>query len=90
MATAPTAPLLDPTIQRMLDNIVATGVPPIYTLTPGEAREALAVFQRVPVACMRYQGTIHDFVLINAIAETPTVRAAIAAGAGALRTAFQL
>jgi acetyl esterase len=43
----------------------------------------------VPVVCQRYQGTIHDFVMINAIADTPTVRAAIAAGAEALRAAFQ-
>jgi acetyl esterase len=55
----------------------------------GEAYARKLMQAGVPVACMRYQGTIHDFVMINAIAETPAVRAAIAAGAGALRTAFQ-
>ncbi|TCU21485.1 hypothetical protein EV131_11071 [Rhizobium laguerreae] len=32
----------------------------------------------VRVTSMRYNGTIHDFVLLNAIAETPATRSAIA------------
>jgi len=55
----------------------------------GEAFARKLMHAGVPVVCLRYQGTIHDFVMVNAIADTPTVRAAIAAGAGALRTAFE-
>ena len=55
----------------------------------GESYAQKLMHAGVPVACMRYQGTIHDFVMINAIAETRAVRAAIAGGAEALRTAFQ-
>ena len=55
----------------------------------GESYAQKLMHAGVPVACMRYQGTIHDFVMINAIAETPAVRSAIAGGADALRTAFQ-
>jgi len=36
----------------------------------------------------RYNGTIHDFVMLNALAETPAAKAAIAQGAAALRAAF--
>jgi len=36
----------------------------------------------------RYSGTIHDFALLNPIAETPAVRAAIAQAGQFLRTAF--
>jgi acetyl esterase len=36
----------------------------------------------------RYNGTIHDFVLLNAIAHTPAVRAAVDQGVNALRKAF--
>lgn len=39
----------------------------------------------VPVASVRYNGTIHDFALLNAIAKTPPVRAALAEANGALR-----
>jgi acetyl esterase/lipase len=55
----------------------------------GEAYARKLMHAGVPVVCLRYQGTIHDFVMINAISDTPAVRAAIAAGADALRTAFE-
>lgn len=42
----------------------------------------------VRVTSERYNGTIHDFVLLNAISETPAVRSAIAQATAALRTAF--
>lgn len=41
----------------------------------------------VKVTSMRYNGTIHHFVLLNAIAETPAARSAIAV-AETLRNAF--
>lgn len=40
---------LEPTTIKLLNDIIATGAPPIYTLTPEAAREALAAAQRVPV-----------------------------------------
>ncbi|WP_207482049.1 alpha/beta hydrolase [Arenibaculum pallidiluteum] len=43
----------------------------------------------VTVTSTRYNGTIHDFVMLNALADTPAAKAAIAQGAEALRTAFQ-
>ncbi|MGD9632368.1 MAG: alpha/beta hydrolase [Pirellulales bacterium] len=41
--------VLEPAAKKLLDDIIATGAPPIYTLTPPAAREALAICQRVPV-----------------------------------------
>ena len=49
MPTADPAELLEPVTKQLLDDIVATGAPPIYTLTPEAAREVLAEAQRVPV-----------------------------------------
>ena len=40
------------------------------------------------VTSLRYNGTIHDFVLLNAIAETPAVRSAIKIANETLRDAF--
>ncbi|MGO7565376.1 alpha/beta hydrolase, partial [Rhizobium johnstonii] len=40
------------------------------------------------VTSMRYNGTIHDFVLLNAIAETPAARSAIAVANDTLRSAL--
>jgi acetyl esterase len=42
----------------------------------------------VRVTSERYNGTIHDFVLLNAISETPAVRSAIAQATASLRAAF--
>ena len=42
----------------------------------------------VRVTSVRYNGTIHDFVLLNAIADTPAVRGAIKQTTDALRTAL--
>ncbi len=36
----------------------------------------------------RYLGTIHDFVMLNAITDTPAARAAIAQANAALRRVF--
>jgi acetyl esterase/lipase len=51
----------------------------------GEAYARRLMEAGVPVAQVRYGGTIHDFVLLNPISETPAVRAAIAQAAGFLR-----
>ena len=42
----------------------------------------------VRVTCTRYIGTIHDFVMLNAIADTPAARAAIRQANVALRSAL--
>jgi acetyl esterase len=43
----------------------------------------------VRVTCTRYIGTIHDFVMLNAIADAPAARAAIAQANAALRSALE-
>ena len=40
------------------------------------------------VTATRYNGTIHDFVMLNALAGTPAARAAIAQANDFLRAAF--
>lgn len=42
----------------------------------------------VRVTSVRYNGTIHGFVLLNALADTPAARGAIAQGAAALKAAL--
>ena len=42
----------------------------------------------VRVTSVRYNGTIHDFAMLNALADTPAVRGAIAQAVGALRRAL--
>jgi acetyl esterase len=41
------------------------------------------------VTCTRYIGTIHDFVMLNAIADAPAARGAIAQTNAALISALQ-
>jgi acetyl esterase/lipase len=43
----------------------------------------------VPVTASRYQGIIHDFVMLNALRPTQAAEAAITQAIGFLRTAFQ-
>jgi acetyl esterase len=43
----------------------------------------------VRVTSTRYIGTIHDFVMLNAIANTPAVRGAIAQANAALTSALE-
>jgi acetyl esterase len=43
----------------------------------------------VRVTCMRYNGTIHDFVMLNALADTPAVRGAIAQAIAALKSILE-
>ena len=42
----------------------------------------------VRTTCTRYIGTIHDFVMLNALAETPAARGALGQAVAALRTAL--
>jgi acetyl esterase/lipase len=43
---------------------------------------------RVRTTCTRYIGTIHDFVMLNALADTPAARSAIGQAVAALRAAL--
>jgi acetyl esterase len=42
----------------------------------------------VRVTCTRYIGTIHDFVMLNAIADAPAARGAIAQANADIRAAM--
>jgi acetyl esterase len=54
----------------------------------GEAYAHKLQQAEVPVTAMRALGTIHDFVMLNALAETPATRGAIALASALLRDAF--
>lgn len=54
----------------------------------GEAYGRRLIDAGVPVAVTRYNGTIHDFVMLNALAGSEPARAAIAQGAQRLRSSF--
>ena len=54
----------------------------------GEAYGRNLAAAGVPVTSVRYNGTIHDFMLLNPIAGTPAVRGGVAQAIGFLKTAF--
>jgi acetyl esterase len=54
----------------------------------GEAYARKLTQAGVPVTATRYAGTIHDFVMLNALAETPAARGAIAQATSFLRRAL--
>lgn len=43
------APVLEPTTQKMIDGLAAAGGPPLYKMTPAQAREVLTKVQSAPV-----------------------------------------
>jgi len=54
----------------------------------GEAYARKLTEAGVKVTAVRYAGTIHDFVMLNALADTPAAQAAVTQANGALRAAF--
>ena len=54
----------------------------------GEAYARKLTQAGVTVTSTRYNGTIHDFVMLNAVSQTPAARAAISQATGFLRNAF--
>jgi acetyl esterase len=54
----------------------------------GEAYAGRLSDAGVRVTSVRYNGTIHDFVMLNALADTPATRGAIAQAVGALKMAL--
>ena len=72
------------------------GLPPTLLLVDeadvlrdeGEAYAAKLRLAGVPVTTVRYDGTCHDFMLLNALSQTCATRAAIAQATAFLRQAF--
>jgi acetyl esterase len=70
-----------------------SGLPPAYLCVDeadvlrdeGEAYAAKLRSAGVPVTTVRYDGTIHDFMLLNALSETRATRAAVGQAAAFLR-----
>jgi acetyl esterase/lipase len=54
----------------------------------GEAYARKLIEAGVPVTATRYLGTIHDFVMLNALGDTPAAKAAIEQSTKFLRNAF--
>jgi acetyl esterase len=73
-----------------------TGLPPTFLLVDeadvlrdeGEAYASKLRWAGVPVTTVRYDGTVHDFMMLNPLAATNATRAAIAQATAILRAAL--
>ena len=54
----------------------------------GEAYASKLRDADVPTACVRFNGTMHDFMMLNALRDTETTRAAMSLAASTFRRAF--
>ena len=81
-------------LRASLDELA--GLPPALVITAeadvlrdeGEAYAARLLAAGVPVLAVRYQGIIHDFVMLNALADTNAARGAIGQACAVLRDAL--
>ncbi len=72
------------------------GLPPALVITDehdvlrdeGEAYARKLMDADVPTTAVRFLGTIHDFMMLNPLADTPATRGAIDLASGMLRDAF--
>jgi acetyl esterase len=74
-------------LRRVPDPLIITAKSGILR-DEGEAYARKLCEANVRVTCARYLGTIHDFAMLNAIADTPAARGAIAQATNALRDAL--
>jgi acetyl esterase len=54
----------------------------------GEAYAARLREADVPTACVRFNGTMHDFMMLNALRDTESTRGAMDLAASVFRRAF--
>lgn len=81
--------------QASIEQLV--GLPPAFLLVDeadvlrdeGEAYAAKLRWAGVPVTTVRYDGTVHDFMMLNTLADTNATRAAIAQATAVLRAALR-
>jgi acetyl esterase len=82
-------------LRASLDELA--GLPPALVITgeadvlrdEGEAYAAKLRQAGVPVTAVRYQGIIHDFVMVNALRETHAAEAAITQAVTVLKRALE-
>ncbi|GAB3705930.1 alpha/beta hydrolase [Amycolatopsis oliviviridis] len=82
-------------LRASLDELA--GLPPALVITAeadvlrdeGEAYAAKLRRAGVPVTAVRYQGIVHDFVMLNTLRETHAAEAAIKQAVGVLRAALE-
>jgi acetyl esterase len=88
-------PLASP-LQASLEQLA--GLPPALVMVAendvlrdeGEAFAAKLAQAGVEATAVRYLGTVHDFVMLNGLADTPAARGAVAQAVAWLREAFRL
>jgi acetyl esterase len=88
--------LFPPPLRLLLAGLAAFGLPPAMIIVgeadplrdEGEAYAAKLRQAGVPVTAVRYQGIIHDFVMVNAMRDTHAALAATAQGGEFLHAAL--